>query len=77
MNSPSCSVPAAAAGFLSPFKLFGLCHSRRYGLLRFEALRVLFFRFSSVGHRGRYDHVLARLPVQPASPTGVFGVQLQ
>src|SRR6267143_1691021 len=75
MSSPSCSVPEAAAGFLCSFKLLGLCHGPQIRLVRLEALRVFFLRLL-VGHRGRYDHVLARLPVHRRRHR-VFGIELQ
>src|SRR6266516_7541839 len=75
MSSPRCSAPAAAAGFTYSFKLLRLCHGPQIRLVRLEALRVLFLRFL-VGYRGRYDHVLARLPVHRRRHR-VLGVQLQ
>src|SRR5438132_2081619 len=75
VSSPSCSVPAPAAGLLCSFKLLGLRHGPQIRLERLEALRVLFLRLL-VRYRGRNDHVLARLPVHRRR-NRVFGVQLQ
>src|SRR2546426_2662642 len=75
MSSPSCSDPEAAAGFLCSFKLLGLCHGPQIRLVGLEALRGFFLRLL-LGHRGRYDHLLAPLPVHPRRHPG-FGIELQ
>src|SRR5437899_13091109 len=74
LSSPSCSVPDPPAGLLCSFKLLGLRHGPQIRLERLEALRVLSLRLL-VRHRGRYDHVLARLPVNRGRHR-LFGVQL-
>src|SRR2546429_8525066 len=75
VSSPSCSVPAPAAGLLCSFKLLGLRHGPQIRLERLEALRGLFFCLL-VRYRGKDDHVLARLSVHPRRKR-VFRVLLQ